>query len=447
MRIHRILLYGATLFILASCFKDEKQSTSPQAAITSFTLGYYNVKFHDLNLHRRDTIVMVREGGVMYPMTIDQSANKIYNVDSLAYGSIINGVTCSVGGNGTIIYRYTDEPDVNYLWQSGDTIDFTRKLQFCAVSSDGTYTRTYDLQVNVHTLFPDSLIWTGRDSIQFPQLLNPSSVILNDSIYCFGEDANGVISITSRHLMEGAWSKALPLAGLPSTGWSYRVALFGDRFFTVFGNTLYVSDNGNEWSLLREGIKTIFTSHESSLLWAVGTNDSIMSSANAEQWDAVQAVPVNFPDSVALLIAQPLATNTNITRHTLIGPGSDPSYNSVWTMLSIDSIWTEVLPTANMGMRLPLMDCLSVISYDGFIFALGKGADSFWQSQDHGLTWSFCDSYSMDYSSWNRYMQLPKALKGYAGSYTTVVDNKGSIWIMTDNSQVWRGAINRLNRR
>jgi hypothetical protein len=57
-----------------------------------------------------------------------------------------------------------------------------------------------------------------------------------------------------------------------------------------------------------------------------------------------------------------------------------------------------------------------------------------------------CNSYVEDYSSWNRYMQLPAALKGYASGFTAVADVNGYIWIMTDDGHVWRGAITRLKK-
>ena len=80
------------------------------------------------------------------------------------------------------------------------------------------------------------------------------------------------------------------------------------------------------------------------------------------------------------------------------------------------------------------------------LFSLGQGLDGFRQSNDNGITWYMCNSYVEDYSSWNRYMQLPAALKGYASGFTAVADVNGYIWIMTDDGHVWRGAITRLKK-
>ena len=63
-----------------SCMDDPEVQTDPQAAITGFTLGYYDVRFHDINYLGHDTTICKREAGHMYPMTIDQFSNRIYNI-------------------------------------------------------------------------------------------------------------------------------------------------------------------------------------------------------------------------------------------------------------------------------------------------------------------------------------------------------------------------------
>ena len=92
----RYILMLAALLSCVSCLKDDNTYKTPQAAITSFTIGYYNVRFHDMNIHGRDTMVYLRESGYMYPMTIDQVNNRIFNADSMAYGSDLSKVTTSV---------------------------------------------------------------------------------------------------------------------------------------------------------------------------------------------------------------------------------------------------------------------------------------------------------------------------------------------------------------
>ena len=102
---------GRYLFLLAllsccvSCMKDNKVSTTPQASITSFTIGAFDVKIPSITSDGRDTVIYARDNGTLYPMTVDQVHNRIFNADSIGYGSILTKVTSSVTGVGTITYK------------------------------------------------------------------------------------------------------------------------------------------------------------------------------------------------------------------------------------------------------------------------------------------------------------------------------------------------------
>ena len=102
---------------------------------------------------------------------------------------------------------------------------------------------------------------------------------------------------------------------------------------------------------------------------------------------------------------------------------------------------------ADERLRLPASAYLTLLRYDDALFSLGQGLDGFRQSNDNGITWYMCNEYVEDYSSWNRYMQLPKSLKGYSSGFSAATDSKGYIWIMTDDGRVWRGAITRLKKK
>ena len=436
------------LLLNVSCLKEEKKSVSPQAAITSFTIGYYNVMSHVINWHGRDTLITAREGGVMYPMTIDQNNNRIFNVDSLAYGSVINAVTSSVTGTGTITYKYADEPESTYLWSIYDSIDFTRKLLFIVTSTDGSYSRTYDVNVNVRKVFPDSLFWNNSSSVGFPVLSGISSVVRNDTVFCFGTDESGKPSVTYRSPLTGEWNGNNHMSGFPAESWQHNVTACDGVFYSVSGGALYSSRDGISWSMARTGIKRILLSgNDDGRLWAVSNNDSIFTgSYDLSDWTALQRVPEHFPDLSATVFSYPLSTNASITRYVLVGMENTNPYASVWTMLSVDSVLTRMDLPSSADIRLPALSNLSVFMYDGSLFCLGEGFYGFRQSNDNGTTWYLCDSYADEDCSWNRYMQLPKGLKGQTCGFTCTTDSKGYIWIMTDDGQVWNGAITRLKR-
>ena len=445
----RILLpLLAVLLTGVSCLGETEKVTSPQAAITSFTIGYYPVRVHDINWHGRDTIIYETQGGVMYPMTIDQLNNEIYNIDSLAYGSDISAVTSTVVSTGTLFYCYADNTDESYLWSSYDSIDFTRRLLFTVVSTDGTYTRKYNVKVNVRTVFPDSLIWSDSDDTGFPVLTDMSVLERSDTIFCFGKDASGAASVTYRKVVNENWNGANQINGFSAADWKQGVTLCAGRFYTVSDGTLYGSTDGINWSSVKTGVKNLFVSlNDDGLLWAVSGDNEIIRTSDMTEWVTVQSVPEGFPCSSTIITSYPLATNANITRWVLVGVSDDNPYASVWTMLTGDTVWTQVDAPDRTELRLPAVQNLSMIRYDGDLFCFGRGSEWFRQSCDNGITWYECNSYTEEFSSWNRYMQLPDAIKGSDIGLACTVDSKGSIWIMTEDGQVWRGAINRLNRR
>ena len=65
------------LVSVVSCLKDTETEKTPQAAITSFVVGYYNVRYQDIDQQGNDSITYYRGGGVLFPMTIDQINNRI----------------------------------------------------------------------------------------------------------------------------------------------------------------------------------------------------------------------------------------------------------------------------------------------------------------------------------------------------------------------------------
>lgn len=441
-----IIILAVALVSVVSCLKEEETEKTPQAAITSFVVGYYNVRYQDIDQQGNDSITYYRGGGVLFPMTIDQVNNRIYNIDSLDYGSDVHAVTTAVGGVGTVYYYYLDNPFSLYYWSGYDSIDFTpdRGVVFRVVSSDETFIRDYRVKLNVRTVFPDSLLWSQADSTGFTALKEPCAVVLNDSVYNFGLDETDVLRVISKSIAEGKWTAPTALAGIPSVGWSRNVVVSGGKIYAQSGNSIYESLNGRDWTVVKSGIKSLVrTDGENGVIWAIDTDGNIIKSTG---WTKESKVPEGFPDSVAVAFDYPLVTNNSIIRTVLIGEAKD--YVSVWTKLSTDNDWVQIDAPANTSLRLPSLQNLSVIRYDGSIFAFGAGLKGFYQSEDNGITWYWCSPYvKNNETSWNRYMQLPKSLKGYDGDFSYVVDRLGSIWLMTADGQVWRGAVTRLDKR
>lgn len=438
------------LALTVSCFEDIKVETSPYAAITSFKLGYYYVSKNDVNYLRRDTIIQVRENGSMYPMTIDQINNRIYNRDSLAQGSILNSVTCTIGSYGTVFYRYDDVEDSLVMkWSSDAAIDFTRPLKFYAISTDETYLREYSFNLNVHKVNPDSMSWRNFYNNGVTGFSQKMAVCRDDILYDYCVGPGNVPYVTWTNVRDVSWSEPAELSGIEADGWNGSVILFGNTFYTVCGTDLFKSVDGITWSPAGASLSMLFsTGNGSGVIWAVDTEGMLVSSTDMVTWVKEQVVPSGFPDRSVTLFCDTLATNPGILRYVIAGLVNEGGSvrSSVWTRLSVDDTWTRQTDALKGSLELPVLENLSMISYDGSLFAFGTPVSVFWQSLDHGLTWNECDRYSDYYTTFNNFMQFPEGLKGTGTKVACATDGFGGIWFITDEGKVWRGAINRLNR-
>lgn len=450
MKIIKTALTAAAaivIFLNASCLKETQPETSPQAAIRSITLGNFHVRTNDISWLGRDTVVYPTHGGAMYPFTIDQIGNRIYNVDSLAYGSLVSSVTCSVSSNGTVYYKYLDEEgDIFYAWSSTEPIDFTRPLKFCVISSDLSYVRNYDFQLNIRTVHPDSVTWNASDTVGYTVLGYSTAVVLNDTLYNMGLDGAGNPAVATVSIRSGRWNTPAAMDGLDPAGWTGYVCLFDSTFLTVCSGQLYSSYDAVSWRPLKTGVAAIISAGlDSPYMWIRTTDGMLVRTEDLISWTQSQPVPADFPDSIAGAATYPLQTNSSIYRTVLTGMKDGAT--TVWTMLSNDSVWSRIKTAPYSVNTLPVLNSLSVIRYDSNLFAFASGFDGFWESQDNGANWFWCDSYIEEFNTWNNFMQFPEGLKGDLSSFSYAVDGLGSIWIMTYSGQVWRGSINRLNRR
>ena len=444
------LLLLVILALTVSCFDEAKVETSPYAAITSFRLGYYNVMKNDLSYQRRDTIIEVRQNGSMYPMTIDQVENRIYNRDSLAQGSILNSVTCTIGSYGTVYFMYDDVRDTLMTkWSSDVEIDFTRPLKFYAVSTDKSFVREYGFSLNVHKVNPDSMSWHGTFDPLMSGYIQKAAVCRGDVIYDYFTTPENVPYVIRGNIGSTSWGVPVALEGFPADGWSGTVTLFKGKFHTLAGTTLYSSEDGFTWTPTGVTLSLMFPAgNETGVMWAVDSDGMLVRSTDMQTWFREGEVPAGFPDRSARIFCDTLVTNSNIVRYVLAGIAEEDGTlcPSVWTRLSGDSNWTRQTDAMGGSLELPTLDNLAVFSYDGSLFALGTPLDGFWQSMDHGLTWRFCDRYNDYYTTYNNFMQLPEELKGTDSSVVCTTDSYGGVWIVTGDGQVWRGVINRLNR-
>lgn len=158
------LLIGA-LAVFGSCnsSSDEPEAesvTSEDVQVTAFSL-------------KADKKVMANLDSVFF--SIDLMNARIFNADSLPYGTsvarLIPQITTSSVSVAELIVPRPEQSDTvyNYLRNSTDSIDFSNgPVKLRLVSSSGTYERIYTINVNVHKMKADSLVWGEHAYAQLP---------------------------------------------------------------------------------------------------------------------------------------------------------------------------------------------------------------------------------------------------------------------------------------
>ena len=127
-----ILLAGLSL--MASCLSgsDNEVTLYGDAAITSFTLGTLNRYTATVTTEGKDTVVKSTVTGSSYTFHIDQVNHRIYNTDSLPYGTDVSRVpvTLATYHNSIATIRSLESEDSLVYYSSSDSIDFTKPRQF-----------------------------------------------------------------------------------------------------------------------------------------------------------------------------------------------------------------------------------------------------------------------------------------------------------------------------
>ena len=157
-----LMLLLAIGVLCTSCLGSESEEYTyyDDAAITSFSLGTLNCYRYLLTSDGRDSIATSTITGSDYQFYINQEQRKIFNPDSLPYGTDVEKVICSITtkNSGSIIIKHPQNDSVA-VYTSTDSIDFTVPRIFFVYSQSGKYSRQYEVRVNAHQQTGDEMVW------------------------------------------------------------------------------------------------------------------------------------------------------------------------------------------------------------------------------------------------------------------------------------------------
>lgn len=175
----KTLRYLPTLLVLilglnltTSCFDDTEYNIAEynNLIISNVSFGTLPRVLHTTSKSGKDSLVYSTVSATsVYPFTIDQINNHIFNVDSLPYGTRADKIIFSdfavADGQAAIIVPGTER---DTIYAKTDTLDFSQGYRdFRLYGADLASLRTYRVEVRIHQQTTDSLTWTQHSTDDF----------------------------------------------------------------------------------------------------------------------------------------------------------------------------------------------------------------------------------------------------------------------------------------
>ena len=458
IRILPALVAGvmATTAFLSSCLKsDYAEIEYPvESSIKAFSIGTLHQTIHGKDSEGNDSDYVDTISYAHVPFTIDQINRKIYNKDSLPKEVDVTKVLASISADNGAIY-YVNKNGKDSLWTSADSLDFTNEVTFKVMAyselqNKFVFGKPYTVKVNVHKLNPDSLVWKHFGDKKFAEgvtFTEQKAVYMNDYIYVFGETAEGNVKIYKANVNRGSFTSWEEVSTSITSIDINSAIVYNNEVHFIAGGKLYnLKDNqiGSETNLSN------LISVNGDKLLAYTTGNKIVSlnsdGTKAKETDFIKGKNLNGRISAVSYTAE---HNTSLWR-TIVMKNRVKEVESdttamVFNNISSEDKWQEYTPINPT--TCPNQGNISMISYDGKLFAYGEEFDYFYSSTDNGLNWKKEEDY-MIFPTENKNGIDKLTTYRNGDSYSTVVEdngNKGSfIWFIWQDGTATRTCLNRL---
>lgn len=397
--------------------------------------------------------------------TIDQIGGRIFNQDSLPYGTEIDKVVATVTymspiSIGAIQVMQEAVGDTIY-WNGTDSLDYSKPVKFLITAYDGVTKKAYETKLNVHQVLPDSMVWVMEDVTLPGTTVAERKVIAfasenEEQYYMYTRESDGNHLYTASPSDLSVWTPQ-ELTGLPENqiNWEFLTEYENKLYVPSSDQKLYYSINGKTWEAVENAPSVISilgvlreetTAQKPSALAIIASIGGTPHFANMNKsgvWTEGKIVPTQFPLSGAAA----LSYNLMYRERLLLAGGKTAGENilaDIWsTMDGLDWVSISPVPTHSFGNR----EGASIALYDSTFFLVGgfdkegKALKDIYRSKDHGITWTLSDSLVV--------MPQDYKARGYA---SMVLDKENNMYLFggkdakgkTDLKELWRGRINRL---
>ncbi len=381
---------------------------------------------------------------ITYTFTIDQIKGEIYNEDSVPMqaDTIINKILIKKIETSGIVF--TGDTLLNLT----DSFDLTKPLLVEVKALDGIHTKEYTITVNRHTQDPDSLKWSDgpvTDSFSGGVVTGEQkAVILSDHLLVYASP--GICYRSSGLSTNISWD-IHTTQGLPSETDIHSITLYKNRLYAAapVSGDVYTSTDGLIWdkSESLSGNVVTFLAPFRGKLSGIRNNSEgekvfSITDAEGENWLEEEGgmVPEKFPFTLISYAAS--ETANGIERLFVTGKSSDSSKTLLWQ--SYDGTDWASLDGVAYDDYIPYMEHPTILYYGDLFYAFGDEFKTFYNSST-GVSWEETDPKGK--------FLFPERFEGRSKYYSTVVDEKGYIWIIwsktvRQNDEVWRGRLNRV---
>lgn len=408
------LISGAVMAGVASCNSGTSSTVISSEASSEVAVTAFSLKANENILSSLDSVYF----------SIDLNNARIFNADSLPKGTNISrmlvNITTGYVSKAELRFKNINLRDTVIDYDSDNTTD---SIDFAAgpvtlhlVALDGTTTRDYSIEINVHTIVSDTLMWQPEARRNLPSTLSApeaQKTVKSGETYVCMTTESGNVSIATAQDPAGQWdSQSVTLSFNPDVD---ELAATDEALFILSDNgDLYQStDLGETWTDCSTSWYHITGAYGSTLLGI--------------EYDGTKYNNVTYPATISTPVSDrfPVKGNSELVIYTsewsdnpvalMIGGRSAAGSKLYDTWAYDGSQWanlTRTHPIAADGMTLlpyylvKTSDTNWRVTKQSILMAIGgqmsngKNNEIVYVSKDLGFNWAEADSL----------MQLPEFL-------------------------------------
>ena len=446
---------------LSSCLGNDYGDIEypSESSIKSFSVGTLHQTFYGKDSNGNDSVYVDTVSYADVPFTIDQINRRIYNKDSLPKEVDITRVVTSISADNAVYYEKNGK---DTIWSSADSLDFTNNITlkvmaYSKIQNNFIFGEPYTVTLNVHKLNPDSLVWKHFGDKKFENnsiLTEQKAIYNNEEIYVFGKTANGEFKVNKASVTRGNITSDWEEVAINTTDVNiYSATAFNGKIYYIANDELYTLENqGTKVGNLTGLTNILCVSNNNLMVYKKAENEIVSIDSEGNELSEEKSKFVSGYDLKERLsaISTPSLHNSSLWRTIVMTNDNDGTVETdttanVFSYISSDTEWVKYQP--NNPTTCPNQENISMISYDGKLFAYGEKFDYFYSSTDNGLNWKKEEEYML-FPDKQKESSISLETYRNGGSYSTVSEenrNKGSfIWFIWQDGSMTRACLNRL---